>query len=388
MKKEAAQKKSVYARDGVDIDNESDFSSAAGLVCKASYKNSRFVTVHDMSKGSFRGPRPFTLKNLPKGYVIEISSDGIGTKGILVDAARSHEYAAYDLVAMVSSDITRYGGIPLVLANILDLAAVGEPGSPVSKQYRLLLKGLAAAAKKIGVVVLKGETAQMGVAVSSEIPDSPTRFNWSAVMVGAYHPKKMITGKTLKAGQVVIALKENGFRSNGISSVRAAFRAHYGNSWWDNPYAQSDIRAAAVPSVLYDTYIAHMHGWFSKQFKPLAQIHAIAHLSGGGIKEKLGADILYKHGLSAELDNLFMPPHIMRQCKAWRGMSDSEFYTAWNGGQGMLIIVDEDDAKVMCSTAKKFGITAQVAGRVTKEDVPQISIQTPWSTRVVFTSHH
>ena len=388
MKKTNTSTKSVYARDGVDIDNESDFSSAAGQVCKSSYKNSRFVTVHDMSQGSFRGPRPFSLKNLPKGYVTEVSSDGIGTKGILIDAAQSHEHAAYDLVAMVSSDITRYGGVPLILANILDLAAVGAPGSDVSNQYRLLLKGLGRAAKHIGIVVLKGETAQMGVAISSEIPGSPTRFNWSAVMVGAYHPKKMITGKTLQAGQVIVALKENGFRSNGISSVRAAFRKQYGNLWWENPAAQSDIRAAATPSVLYDAYLTHVHGWFSKQYKPLVRMHAIAHLSGGGIKEKLGADILFKQELSAEFDNLFMPPLIMRQCKAWRGMSDSEFYTAWNGGQGMLIVVNEKDAKRMCTLAKKFGITAQVAGRITKEKVPQISIKTPWGTRVVYTSNH
>lgn len=142
---------SVYARDGVNIKHESDFSSAAGNVCKASYKNSKFVKVHDLSAGSFRGPRPFTLQKLPAGYFTEVSSDGIGTKGVLVDAAQMHESAAYDLVAMVSSDITRYGGVPLVLANILDVVAVGEPGSAVSAQYRKLLIGLHSAAKECRV---------------------------------------------------------------------------------------------------------------------------------------------------------------------------------------------------------------------------------------------
>jgi phosphoribosylformylglycinamidine cyclo-ligase len=375
---------SVYARDGVNIKHESDFSSAAGNVCKASYKNSKFVKVHDLSAGSFRGPRPFTLQKLPAGYFTEVSSDGIGTKGVLVDAAQMHESAAYDLVAMVSSDITRYGGVPLVLANILDVVAVGEPESAVSAQYRKLLIGLHSAAKECRVVVLKGETAQMGVCLGSEIPDSPTRFNWSAVMVGAYHPKKMITGKTLKAGQAIIALKEQGFRSNGISSVRAAFRAQYGDTWWKNPKAKEDIARAAAPSILYDTFLATLNGWFAPAWKAEVRVHAIAHLSGGGIKEKLGHDILCKRGLSAEFDGLFMPPDIMRQCKAWRGMSDAEFYTAWNGGQGMLLVVDEADVKKVCSRAKTFGIEAQRAGRITKEKTPTIHIKTPWNTNVVY----
>ncbi|MFM2414931.1 MAG: hypothetical protein RI911_624 [Candidatus Parcubacteria bacterium] len=384
MKQSKKQSNSLYARDGVNIDDESDFSKAAGMVCKQSYKNSRFVTVHDLSEGSFRGPRPFTLKNLPKGYFTEISSDGIGTKGILIDAAQCHETAAFDLVAMVASDITRYGGVPLILANILDVAAVGEPGSRVSNQYRKLLNGLAAAAKEVGAVVLKGETAQMGVAISSEIKDSETRFNWAAVMVGAYHPKKMITGNTVKAGHVIIALKERGFRSNGISSVRAAFRAKYGEKWWQDARAKEDIKKAAVPSVLYDTFVAELHGWYKKDFKPLVKIHAIAHLSGGGIKEKLGADILAKRKLSAVIDNLFMPPEIMRQCKAWRGLSDAEFYTAWNGGQGMLLVVEAADTRTVYALAKRHGIDAQVAGVITKEKEPMIRITTPWGTTVVY----
>lgn len=384
MKKKRSPGKALYARDGVNIDDESDFSASAGLVCRASYKNSRFVKVHDLSEGSFRGPRPFTLQKLPKGYYTEVSSDGIGTKGVLIDAARMHGSAAYDLVAMVASDITRYGGIPLVLANILDVAAVGEPGSTVSKQYHQLLKGLGDAAREIGIVVLKGETAQMGVCLGSEIPESKTRFNWGAVMVGAYHPKKMITGATLASGQAVVALKEDGFRSNGISSVRAAFRAKYGNEWWEHSKATNDIQRAAAPSVLYDKFVATLNGWFTPNFKPVVRIHAIAHLSGGGIKEKLGHDILFRKGFSAQLESLFMPPDIMRQCKAWRGMSDAEFYTAWNGGQGMLLVVDERDVKKVCTYAKRFGIQAQRAGSIMKGVSPEIRITTPWGTHVVY----
>ena len=130
-----------------------------------------FVEVLDLSEGHFRGPRPFTFKGLPEGYILEASADGLGTKGILIDAAKSHRSAAFDLFAMVTSDITRYGGIPLVLTNTLDLVEVGTLGDKHHRAYTELILGLGDAAKESRAVVLKGETAQMTDAVGSEIKD-------------------------------------------------------------------------------------------------------------------------------------------------------------------------------------------------------------------------
>ena len=356
------------------MEEEASFSSFAGSMCRASYRNSPYVEVHDLSGGSFRGPRPFTLKNLPEGYFIEASTDGIGTKGILIDAAKTHRLAAYDLVAMVSSDITRFGGVPLVLINVFDTVSVGNEGDEVSKTYKSAITGLGKAAKESRIVVLKGETAQMGAAIGSEIKDSPTKLNWSATMIGAYHPGKMITGDSLAPGQAIIALKENGFRCNGISSVRKAFREKFGEEWWANPEAKESIRLAAAPSVLYDMFVNTLHGWFSPDFKPEIKIHSVVHLSGGALKEKLAKDILFPKGLGAELDNLWEPPKIMRDCAKWRGIKDEEFYEVWHGGQGMLLVVDEKDAEYCLNRAKDFDIEAKIAGKIIKEKKPQVSI--------------
>lgn len=367
-------KKKIYSQDGVDVEEESSFSSFAGSVCKKSYNNSPFVKVHDLSGGSFRGPRPFTLKNLPKGYFIEASTDGLGTKGILIDAAKSHKDAAFDIIAMTASDITRFGGVPLVFINVFDISSVGNSGDKVNKIYKSAISGLGNVAKSGKIVVLKGETAQMGDAIGSEIKDSKTKLNWSGTMIGAYHKDKMITGKSLRAGQVIIGLKENGFRSNGISSVRKALRQKFGNSWWSNPKAKTAIKQAATPSVLYDVCINTLHGWFNKNFKPEINIHGIVHLSGGAFREKLGKDVLWRKGLSAELYDLWEPPKIMLECAKWRGLKDEEFYEVWNGGQGMLVIIDEKDAKHCIKRAKDFGIKAKIVGKVTKEKKPQVSI--------------
>src|SRR3989344_2238547 len=236
-------KTKISSKDGVDIEEEALFSSFAGSVCKASYDNSPYVEVKDMSGGGFRGPRPFVFRNLPEGYFIEATADGIGTKGILIDAAQTHHLAAYDIIAMTASDITRFGGIPLVFINIFDTVSIGSEGDEVSKTYRRAIAGLGEAAKEGKIVVLKGETAQMGEALGSEIADSKTKLNWSGVMIGAYHPDKMITGEKLAPGQVVIALKEEGFRCNGISSVRKALKEKFGARWGQNPEARESVIA-------------------------------------------------------------------------------------------------------------------------------------------------
>jgi len=370
----ATKPKSEYAKDGVDVEEESLFSSFAGSICKASYNNSPFVEVHDFSGGHFRGPRPFTLKNLPEGYSIEASTDGIGTKGILIDAAQTHNLAAYDIIAMTASDITRFGGIPLVFINVFDIVSVGNKGDEVSETYKKAIASLGEVAKQENIVVLKGETAQMGVSLGSELTDSKTKLNWSGTMIGAYHKNKMITGDSLAAGQVIIALKENGFRCNGISSVRAALREKFGTEWWKNPEAQKSIKQTATPSVLYDKYINTLHGWYNKNFKPEITIHAIVHLSGGAIKEKLAKDLLFPRGLSATLPDLWEPPEIMKECARWRKISDEEFYEVWNGGQGMLIVVDEKDAEHSIKRAAEFSIEAKICGKILKETSPRVVI--------------
>src|SRR6185503_10438358 len=92
FKKNSAQVK-AYAEDGVDVEEEASFSKFASSICIDSYKNSPFIEVHDLSGGQFRGPRPFSFKNLPDGYFIEAATDGLGTKGILHDAAKTHHLA-------------------------------------------------------------------------------------------------------------------------------------------------------------------------------------------------------------------------------------------------------------------------------------------------------
>lgn len=352
----------LYKQDGVNISAGDAFSAFTGQLCRDSYGNSPFVKVADLSQGNFRGPRGWRLVDLPDECLLTSAVDGIGTKVVLIDAARSYQFAANDVVAMCAMDITRYGGLPLVFTNIFDVGTLGEIGSETYGHCQAIMMGLAALADQHGYVLLTGETAELGVCVGSENPDASVRFNWGGCMSGVYHPDKMILGDTLAPGQVVIVFQDT-FRSNGISSVRRALAACYGKKWWDNPGASDDIRACAFPSVQYDRMFNHLHGWFDPHLRSMVQLHLVVHLSGGAFKGKLGS-VLQPLGLTAELDNLFEPPVIMRQCAEWRGMDSEGCYETWNGGQGALAVVDERDISMVARMAALCGVSMQVAGRI------------------------
>ena len=372
-------KTDLYAQDGVNVQAGDEFSAIAGRVCRDSFKNSSHVVVHDMSDGYFRGVRGFRFRKLPKGYIFDMTSDGNGTKVILNAAAENFEDAPYDLLAMNEMDITRNGGLGLVFNNVLDVASLDGSGSFTRAAFIRLITGLGRVAKKMGIVRFRGETAELGKCVSSENQKSGVKFNWSGSMLGVYHKSKMITGNTLAPGMIVIALKENGFRANGISSVRKALAMKFGDEWWNGETAVPYIRAAAVPSVLYDPFLQWINGWHSDDFEQRIKVHALIHLSGGAFEGKLGHDVLFPRGLSADLYDLWTPPEIMARCQEWRGMDDEGAYKTWNGGQGALAIVSPEDALDFISYADGYDLTAKVCGEIQKLDDSRIRIQSKFN---------
>lgn len=369
----------TYAQDGVNISAGDAFSAFTGQLCRESYGNSPYVRVTDLSRGAFRGPRGFNLQGLPEGTMLTGVMDGIGTKVVLIDVAGTYAFAAHDIIAMTAMDITRYGGLPLVFMNIFDVHSLtAERRTP--DYCRMIMAGLASLAKQHGYVLLTGETAELGLCVGSENPEAAVKFNWGGAMLGVYHPDKMILGDTLAPGQAVIALADT-FRSNGISSVRKALQARYGERWWSLENREeetgSDISDCATPSAQYDRFLNRLHGWLSPEtgYKPLVRMHGVVHLSGGAFESKLGHDLLAPHGLSAKLDTLFEPPAIMHRCAKWRGLTAEDCYRTWNGGQGALVIVDRDDTLRFLLAAQVQGLEAQVAGEILPQQDYRVMIR-------------
>ncbi|OGF52266.1 hypothetical protein A3I27_01895 [Candidatus Giovannonibacteria bacterium RIFCSPLOWO2_02_FULL_43_11b] len=368
-----------YTAAGVNIKEGDSLSSYAGMLCQSTYRNSPYLKIVDLSDGHFRGPRGFQLKNLPKECILTGGADGAGTKVVLEDAAGNYRYAGRGIVAMTGGDITRWGGMPLLILNSLDARTIGKKDERVNIAFHELLMGLKETCDSQKLVLFGGETAELGEFVGSDNPGACARYLWSGFAIGVFHPLKMIRGKTVKPGMSVIALREYGFRNNGLSLVRKALKSRYGERCYQVPEATLAIKAAAAPAVLYDRLLETANGWFSRNFTPRIKTHLISHLSGGAIKSKFGDDLLFKYGFSANLPNLWRPPVIMKDCASWLGLSDRECYEFWSGGQGALVVVEEKDAEAFVELAEKFSIDARVAGEITKEKIPQLTIMSKFS---------
>jgi phosphoribosylformylglycinamidine cyclo-ligase len=373
----------TYAKDGVNLDAGDSFSSFAANICRESYQNSPYITVTDRSRGLFRGPRTCRLRGLSPDCEFSLEPDGNGTKPIITTAALAHSDSGCDLFAMTGMDSVRYGGKPLVLVNQLDVESLGNPESDSFHFFCVLMHGLGIVAEKQGVVLLKGETAEMGVCVASENPGAVTKYNWCGVMYSVFHEHVFITGEDAAPGHVVIALRDGGLRANGGSSARKAFAKRYGERWWGNIEAHLDIKAAAVPSVLYENLLTHLNGWnnlIDGVPQPLMKIHGIAHITGGGIPSKFFSDFLRPRGLSANLTDLWEPPSIMRKLAEWRGVSGKEAYEIWHGGQGALVVLSVEDAGNFLLRAGVYGIDAKIAGEITKSEKPTLTIKSKFDS--------
>jgi len=367
--------------DPVDLSLGDMISAYAGKRTRETHKNSLWVDV-DRPDSHFRSEVSFDILNHLPGRRLVIAPDGIGTKVLLIDAARGYRNAAWDLLAMTAGDITRSGGCPVVFSNVLDVSSLGDTSASEGfKAIKLMFDGLVAAANNLRIACIKGETAELSVCVSSPNPNALVKFNWAGFMLGITHPDKCITGETLAPGQVVVALRENGFRSNGISAVRGTMQKQFGDGWWNQ---QALIESIATPCVIYDGFLSWLNGWGNKEnnFEHYMKPHLICHLSGGSFKAKFLEDVLRKHGLSAYLNDLWEPPTIVSQMAAWSEMSDKQLYEKWSCGQGALIVLDSNQVDQFIEYTKLFDIQAKVAGMIQKSSTPKLSIVSKFSGKI------
>ena len=164
-------------------------------------------------------------------------------------------------------------------------------------------------------------------------------------------------------GDTIIMLKERGFRANGLSLVRKIFKETYGEDWYHIPFEDSTLGLKVLtPSIIYSKAVVDAHGGFKTQGRAI--IHGVAHITGGGLPEKLGR-ILKPSGLGVKLNNLFDVPSIIAHAQKIGKINDRDAYGTWNMGNGMAIITPEPEKVIQIM--EEHGIVAQVAGVIEKE---------------------
>jgi len=170
----------------------------------------------------------------------------------------------------------------------------------------------------------------------------------------------MITGNEIKPNDKLVGLKENGFRSNGLSLVRKIMERKHGDEWHKVKFGVEDLGDLVLcPSRIYSKAVVDMFGGFDGEQK--AKIHGIAHITGGGIPGKLSR-VIKPNGLGADIYDPFDPCELMIHCQKHGDVTDEEAYETWNMGQGMIIITPEP--KEVIKVAGTHNIESKVIGKV------------------------
>lgn len=355
-----------YRDAGVNLEWGNDASKILYNAAKTTWDNRKGTLgeVISPTKG-FSGLRGIRVGGLPEDTISNMNFDGVGTKMELAERLMKHDTIAFDLFAMVCDDAAIRGAEPVLIGSVLDVRSLGVMERLFLQELNQLAQGYIAAAKAANVAIVNGEVAELGARVTGY---GDFNYNWSAGLVWFAREERLITGLDVQPGDKIVAFREHGFRSNGLSLVRKILQRLYGDNWHQIMIA---LRALAekilTPSTIYSPILVDLFGGVLGE--PTGKINAAAHITGGGIPEKLGR-ALEPSGYGAALTDLFDPPEIMQQLQEMGEVGDEDFYKTWNGGQGMLVVTPEPDTVI--NIAKRYGVEAQIVGGVVEE--PGITI--------------
>lgn len=344
-----------YKKAGVNIKLGDDASKILYEAAKQTWANRKGIGKIFSPNKTFSGVRVIDVSNLPKGTVLSMGFDGIGTKVEIAQRLNKHDTMAFDLLAMTCDDAVMAGGEPILLGSVLDVNTLTGNIEAVKQ----LAQGYVAAAKEAGVAIINGELAELGSHVGGH---GKFNYAWSSTVMWLGKKNRLFDGSKIKPGQAIVALKEDGFRSNGLSLVRKILANNKDNKVWEQ---------VLTPSRIYSKAVVEMFGGYNKE--PKAKLTGVAHITGGGIPGKLGR-VLKASGYGAILNNPFRPPAIMEFCIKKGKINVGEAYCTWNMGQGMVIITSTPEKVIQI--AKKHGIQAQIAGEIIKK--PGVTINTPF----------
>lgn len=280
--------------------------------------------------------------------VLVASTDGVGTKVKLSARFKAFRNIGYDLVAVSANDIITTAATPLFFLDYIACNKV-EP-SVVSE----LVEGMADGCLECGSALIGGELAEMrDVYAEGE-------FDLAGFMVGVVEKRKLLTGETIKEGDVIVALPSVGVHANGYTLVRKILAGLRDEQWEAyNPRLGKSLKEELLtPTKMY-----------FKEVKALqdseVEVKGIAHISGGGIPANLKRVLPLGVDAVIEISKIETPPifHILREM----GEIDmSEMWRVFNMGVGLIIILSQEQADNAFACAEEYGFTLYQIGSITE----------------------
>ena len=292
--------------------------------------------------GSFGGFYDISGEKM-KEPVLVAGCDGVGTKLKYAFVSDKHDTVGIDAIAMCVNDIVCQGARPLFF---LDYFATGKLDP---EKVATVVKGVADGCKLSGCALIGGETAEM----PSFYPDG--EYDMAGFAVGIVDKEKVINGKNIKAGDVLIGLESSGVHSNGFSLIRKLFGETKSEiDVYDERLQKTYGEALLEPTRIY---VKSILGLMQK-----VEVKGIAHITGGGFIENIPR--VFPDGIGCEIDlNSYKLSPLYEIIKEKSGLKNEQLYNTFNMGIGMVVVVDKKDADLTIATLNELGEKAHLVGK-------------------------
>jgi phosphoribosylformylglycinamidine cyclo-ligase len=335
-------KKSVSYRDaGVDIDQANLAKKKIKVLARKTF-TSGVMTDIGLFGGLFR-----LDKKKYKDPVLVSSVDGVGTKLKVAFAARIHNTCGKDLVSHCVNDILVQGAVPLFF---MDYIATGKMDPLVVAQ---IVEGLAAGCRESGCALLGGETAEMpGFYAEGE-------YDLAGFIVGVVEKSRILDGKAVRPGQLLLSLPSSGLHTNGYSLARKLFLE---KGRFRVETHLPELRATVGQALL----APHLN--YLPVLRPLLDqrlVRGMAHITGGGLTENVPR--ILPPGCAAHIRLGSWPVLPIFSLLQKLGNIDAlEMLRTFNMGVGMVVIVEEKDLSRVAAHLKKQGQAYSIIGEIEK----------------------
>jgi len=331
-----AKKKSAYAQAGVDIDVMMDS-------LKRIKKNVKSTNTPGVVSeiGSFGG----LFKSPGKDYLLVASADGVGTKLKVAHMAGKHNTVGQCLINHCTNDILVQGATPLFFLDYLGAAAL-EP-----KVFEAAVAGLSKACRENGCALLGGETAEMpGLYPKGE-------YDLVGTIVGQVEKKKVITGASIRKGDVLIGLPSTGLHTNGYSLARKVIFQKAKKKLTDLvPGTKTTFEKALL--AVHKSYLNPVVALMEK-----VKVHGMAHITGGGLVDNVPR--ILPDNVDAIFDrSTWKTPALFEFIEEAGKVDHEEMYRVFNMGIGYVIFVRAKDAETAMDLLKKQKTLPKIIGRV------------------------
>jgi phosphoribosylformylglycinamidine cyclo-ligase len=329
-----------YRDSGVDIDAGNDSVKRIKPLVESTF-DSRVLT----EIGGFAGLYGLSSLGLEDPILVS-STDGVGTKLKLAFMSGRHDTVGIDLVAMSVNDVLVQGATPIFF---LDYIAISKL---VPETVYSIVKGVADGCRMAGCALLGGETAEMpGFYAKGE-------YDLAGFAVGIVEREKVIDGSLVALGHQIIALESSGLHSNGYSLARNVIFDRLGLKI-DSPLLGSSVSEILLtPTKIYVKPVL-------KAMKR-NEIHAMAHITGGGILENIPR--VLPNGCRAVIQlSSWEIPEIFNFLMREGNIEAHEMFRVFNMGVGFVLVVAPDQVDPILTIFQEHGEKAWVIGHIEKQ---------------------